>query len=440
MPQITQDDAEAFIGENYMAYLLLGGLLIVMYLYRNVHLPAGKAFRLIAVTLFVMCLANSLERWAVMTPERVDWRVLSSVIHYITQPLVIYMELMVIRPRYMESRVGRTVMALPLLINTAIYAAAPFAGHLVFWYADDYTFQRGPLGISIYVVTFFYLALLIVWSIKTLRDEGRENRMSVLLLFIAGIAVLNGVLEALNFAPGYIDEAFVLGTLLFYMYLITLHESDMRAELIRKKLELSKSELVLLRRQIRQHFIFNSLYNIKSLIRRDPEKAVVKLEDFSEYLRANLDTISGDTLIPFEEELNNIEAYVSLALVDEEKDIRIEYDIKEQYFRLPPLTVEPIVENAIKHGSTEGGTVRIATSAAGDAYMIKVSDNGCGFHSGNSRDKAGNAGTDGERRGVGLENVEKRLDKLCKGRLEIDTGDNGTVVTILIPKQKGDLS
>ena len=408
MNLLSQEDVSAFIGESYLGYLLLGGLLLVMHSYRNVKLPAAKAFRIIAIILLFMCLASSLERWAIMSYDRLNVRIFASVVHYIIQPLVIYMELLVLSPPQTGRNRRGFLLTLPLIINTLIYLAAPFAGHLVFWYGEDYSFHRGPLGLSIYIVTFFYMALLVLWSVRVFNQS--DKRLSTLLIFVVGIALLTGTLEALNIIPGYIDEAFVLGVLLFYLYLITLYDTQLRTDLIQKELELSRNELTLLRRQIKPHFVFNSLHNIKSLIRKDPDKAVQILEDFSEYLRANLDTLNAEGLVSFEDELDNIQAYLSLALVDGSRDIQVQYDIKERYFRLPPLTVEPLVENAIKHGLADGGTVTIATEKIKEGYVVQVSDDGCGF---SAEQIAGS----GDGSGVGIENVRTRLNKLCGGTL-----------------------
>lgn len=421
-------DLEFLISDNYLAFLMLGGLLIIMYAFRKVPLPASRTFLLVALVLFAMCIASSLERWAVQSPDRYEVRVAASVVHYVLQPLVIYLEIIVLLPPLCEKK-RRALLALPLVINAVIYLMAPFSGHMVFWYESDYTFQRGPLGSSVYIVTFIYLALLIYKSVKVLSEK--DKRFSTILLYVAGIAILTATLEGLNIAAGYIDEAFVLGAFLFYTYLITIYEQHIKTELVSKELELSRSELSLLRRQINPHFIFNSLHIIKSLIRSNPDKAVKSLEDFSDYLRASIDILKSDELVSFDDELDNIEAYVSLALADDSKDVHVEYDIKERYFRLPPLSIEPLVENAIIHGITGGGTVRISAASDDESYIVAVSDDGVGFNTeGTAQAK--------ERRGIGIENVRTRIEKLCRGTMDIKSDADGTVVTIKIPKDQGE--
>ncbi len=421
-------DIEYLISANYAAFLMLIGLFIIMYVYRDVKLPASKTFVLIAAVLFCMCVSHSLEGWAILSPERHDVRVFSSVVHYVLQPFVIYLELIVLLPEHI-GKTRRVLFSLPLLINAAIYLIAPFTGELVFWYADDYSFSRGPLGASIYIVTFFYLLMLIYWTFISFRKN--EKSMSVVLIFVSGIAILTGILEGANIASGHIDEAFVLGVIMFYMYLANMYEREIEESLMQKELELSKSELSLLRQQIRPHFIFNSLSIIKSLIRSNPDKAVEGLENFSDYLRANLDVLKSQELVSFDEELDNIEAYVSLALADESKGVNVVYDIKEKYFRLPPLSIEPLVENAIIHGIAGGGTVNVSTMSDEESYIVVVADDGVGFDTGGTPQEK-------KRRGIGVENVRARIEKQCGGSLDIKSDSDGTVVTVRIPKEHGE--
>lgn len=425
---MTTNDIEFLISDNYLAFLILGGLFAIMYAYREVKLPATRTFVFIAFALLIMCVSDVIESWAAMSPDRLSLRIGSSVIHYIIQPLIIYLELIVLLP---PSGNKKTIIiySIPIAINTLIYLIAPFSGELVFWYDGDYLFHRGTFGISIYIVTFIYLALLIYWSYKSFHENNK--RLSMVLLFMASIAILSGTLEAFNLVSGYIDETFAFAVFFFYMYLSTVHESEIRAALINKELELSQQELTLLRQQIRPHFIFNSLHIIKSLIRKDPTKAVANLVDFSEYLRANLDIINSEGLVSFDEELTNIKAYVSLAMADESKGIQIVYDINEHYFRLPPLSIEPLVENSIKHGLTNGGTITLSTKSEGDFYVVTIADDGHGFNPNETSEAK-------RRRGIGLANSKARIEKLCNGTLDVQSDENGTIVTVRIPKTEGD--
>lgn len=419
---------EIFLSENYIAFLILASLLVIMYAYRNVHIPAGKNFLVITIVLFVMCFAHSLESWAALSPDRLNVRIVSSIVHYILQPLVIFLEFITVLPASEKSnKVKVGILSLPLFLNTVIYLVAPFKAELVFWYDGDYDFHRGVLGYSIYIVTFFYVIALMLCSFLYLRTH--DTRKSIFLFFMVGIALLTGHLEFLDLAPGYIDESFAVGALMYYMYLVNHYDSEMQSTLSKKELELSQSKLSLLRQQIRPHFVFNSLHIIKSLIRTDQAKAITAIEDFSDYLRANVNAIESDKLITFEEELSLVDSFVGLALADESKNITVEYDIKEDLFRLPPFTVEPIVENAIRHGLKNGGILTLSTRKDGDDIVIVVSDNGMGIEA-SLKDRGK------KREGTGLANVKARLAQQCNGTVEISSSSEGTDVTIRIPQNE----
>lgn len=425
-------DLEFLIKENYFTFLILGGLLIVMYAYRKVHLPATGNFLLIIAVLFLMSISSSVELWAAQSPDRADIRMLMSVIHYVLQPLVIYLELVIIIPKEeMYDWWKRLLLALPLIANTVIYLIAPFTGTLVFRFDEDYCFDRGLLGSTIYIVTFFYLLLLLTWSIKIFQSNRRN---SIILFFLSGAALLTGAMEGFNIAPGYIDETFALGVFLYYMYLVTVHESEMQANLSAEKLKLAQNKVRLMREQMQPHFIFNSLQIIKALIRIDQKKAILCLEDFSDYLKANLDALKTDKLITLEEELEHIEAYVSLALADETKNIDVIYNIKESDFKLPPFTVEPLVENAFRHGVRDEGIIKIESKKDGGDFIVTVFDNGCGFRNSSSGQTV--LERDETQRGIGIENARTRLETLCDGSLNIKSGQDGTSVIIRIPARQ----
>ena len=416
------------LNENYLVYLLLTGLLVIMYIYKDNGPTDNWIFINIAIILVAMSIADGVERWALLSPDRSNIRVAASVVHYLLQPLALYLELAVVMPQQ-ENRNRALILVLRLMIvvNTFIYLLAPFAGELVFYYDADYAFHRGPLGYFVYIITFVYLTTLLYYSFVA--TKGDDKKKGIVLLFMGATGFLTGILEFLNIVTGFVDEAFALGLFLYYMYLIAVHESEMQAELARSELELSRSKVKLLRQQIRPHFVFNSLQIIKSLIRSDEDKAVECLEDFSDYLRANVDAIASDKLISFDQELAHIKAYVSLALADESKGVHVVYDIQEQDFNLPALTIEPLVENAIRHGLEKGGTVTLATHDEGPNVVITVADDGVGF-------KLKATDQEKKRMGTGLANVRARLATQVSGTLDIESSEGGTTVTVRIPKQR----
>lgn len=180
--------------------------------------------------------------------------------------------------------------------------------------------------------------------------------------------------------------------------------------------------------QIQPHFIFNSLSSIMLLVKKSPQDAAHALADFSEYLRHNIDRISSDVPIPFADELNHVQIYVRLEKLRFKDRLEVEYDINETDFILPPLTIQPLVENAIKHGVTkrpEGGKVTLRTLHDDKGIHIVVEDNGVGFDP--------LALKDDDAVHVGLENVRTRIG-IFSGIMNVESNINvGTRIEILIP-------
>lgn len=196
-----------------------------------------------------------------------------------------------------------------------------------------------------------------------------------------------------------------------------------------KELELSESRIAIMLSQIQPHFLYNTLTAIGCLCDIDSSRAKKAIIDFSEYLRGNLDSLSRTALIPFEKELSHISIYLSLEKMRFEEELTVQYELTVKNFLLPPLTVQPLVENAVRHGISkkeDGGIIIIATKDTGKYIEITVTDNGAGF----DMDKLDKE----DRVHVGLQNVRKRLQIQCGGSLKVESSPgNGTRVTLAIP-------
>jgi LytS/YehU family sensor histidine kinase len=194
-----------------------------------------------------------------------------------------------------------------------------------------------------------------------------------------------------------------------------------------KLIESQRNALML--SQINPHFIYNTLSTIASMCDVSPTQAKHLTIDFSRYLRQNLSTLSTEGLIPFEQELEHVECYLKIEKARFREKLNVIYSIQCKNFSLPPLTVQPLVENAVKHGITKkasGGTLRILTLEEDDCYIVRIIDDGVGFD------------TEKAEMHVGLQNVRSRLAATCRGDLNVkSTVGIGTRVTIAIPKKKG---
>ena len=178
--------------------------------------------------------------------------------------------------------------------------------------------------------------------------------------------------------------------------------------------------------------MYNSLTAIAQLCDDNPSAAKQATIAFSDYLRNNMHSIEKKELIPITEELKHIETYLYLEKMRFDDYLNIEYGIEETEFYVPSLSVQPIVENAVKWGIGEkenGGVIRISTYSDDENYVITVSDNGNGFDTTKSKND--------KRSHIGIENVRKRLKVMCRGRLIINsTIGEGTTAKIIIPREE----
>lgn len=207
-------------------------------------------------------------------------------------------------------------------------------------------------------------------------------------------------------------------------------EQAFLVEVMEKKL--LQERIAKLVSQVQPHFLYNSLLAIANLCTDDAELAKEETLNFARYLRENMDSINMEGTIPFRDELRHTKYYLSMDKLRFKERLNVEYRLKTVDFAIPPLTLQTIVENAVRHGimkREKGGLVIIATRENAAEWVVTVADNGIGF---NTEDKTLRDGI----RHVGIHNVEQRLEWLCGGKLEIYSIEGrGTVVMIRIPKE-----
>ena len=196
--------------------------------------------------------------------------------------------------------------------------------------------------------------------------------------------------------------------------------------------ELQESRISIMLSQLQPHFLFNVLNTIYYLCGSQPEKARKVVDKFSTYLRDNLESLDQKEMVPFQKEFDHIQTYLELEKIRFEEELTVVYDIQADQFYLPVLTVQPLVENAVKHGITKkrgGGVLTLSTREQLGSFVITVSDTGIGFDPEHYLD-------DGKIH-VGIENVRLRLEDMAGGMLKITSSPGGgTTAVITIPKKE----
>lgn len=224
--------------------------------------------------------------------------------------------------------------------------------------------------------------------------------------------------------------SYAVGSLSCLVLYFVIHNDTIKQQLINEKeLVASKSQLMV--SQIQPHFIYNSLNTIYYLIDMDQEQAKDAISTFSDYLRQNINALKDDKPVHFREELEHIRAYASLEMLRFGERLNVVYEIEAEDFFVPPLTIQPLVENAIKHGVSvkeEGGTVKITTRSTREGVILSVEDDGVGFDTTRFSD-------DKKSTHVGLYNVRSRLMTMCDAELTVTSRPGeGTVCSIAFKK------
>ena len=210
---------------------------------------------------------------------------------------------------------------------------------------------------------------------------------------------------------------------------------DNLAALRNSQEESMNNEFAFLQAQIRPHFIYNAINTIEAFCYTDSEKAADLLVNFSKYLRLIFDIDRKLMTVPLEKEIELIKAYAEIQKARFGELINVEYDIDPELFNMeiPSFCIQPLVENAIKHGlckKSGGGTVLISVKKSEGVVTIKVSDTGIGMPA-EKLDRLRNIESANE--GVGFFNVVRRLKGWRDAQIDIQSAEGeGTAVTIKI--------
>ena len=195
--------------------------------------------------------------------------------------------------------------------------------------------------------------------------------------------------------------------------------------------KLAESRITTMMSQIRPHFIYNTLGSIEHLCQSDPLKAKELVHNFAKYLRGNFGELDNPKPILMSQEMEHVRYYISVENI-RFPDMTFTFEMNSDDFLIPALTVQPIVENAIKHGLmklSKGGVVHVVSYETETHYGISIEDNGVGFD------------TEiliNDREHIGIRNIRERLKVMVGGTLDIaSTPGVGTKVVITIPKEEG---
>ena len=353
------------------------------------------------------------------------WRTAASVVGYSVRPVFLILFLYIVQPNRKHLIWWRLAA-----VNCAVYMTE-FFSRLSVWIDADNHYRGGPLSDTCLIVCAVLLAELLLQSVR-MEPAGRKRDAAIhvlLVVMLVAALILDYQVGSRKQPVTFLTMAIIVCSVFYYIWLhlqfVREHEDDLKA----------KQRIQIMLSQIQPHFLYNTLSAIQYLCSRDPKAAEETTGKFARYLQGNMNALSGEETIPFSLELEHTRLYLEIEQVRYEDAMRVIYDVTCTDFSLPPLTLQPIAENAVRHGARgsekEVGTVRIATREYPDRYEITVTDDGPGF------DPEHIAPPDDGRAHIGIQNVRTRLESVCGGVLRYTSEpDGGTTAALVIPKRK----
>ena len=289
-----------------------------------------------------------------------------------------------------------------------------------YYYTSEGGFALGPLYPLLIIPMVTILGMNLAAVVQR-RDKLSAKRFRAFLVFLLPLTVAMVVHMCVPaFALVYVGVA--VSSLAMFVIVV----SDQVEQYMHLQQETTRQRAKIAVLQMRPHFIHNTMTSIYYLCDQDPKAAQRVTMDFNTYLRKNFNAIAKDETIPFSEELEHTRAYLAVEQAQFASKLVVDFDVPHTQFRTPPLTLQPLAENAIKHGmgpETIPLRVTIRTRKVGTGNEIVVEDNGPGFDPKTA---------DGPH--TTLANIRQRLDMMCGGRLEFEPRDGGgTVARVTIP-------
>ena len=402
----------------FLLLLLPLGLAFIVLIDPYIRREYRRTMLVIAALCLTLIAQNYWENELFVSHSNLALKNFLSAYGYSVRPVILVLFLYILHPE------GKKWPQWALVgINGALYFTSPFTKLCFEIRESDFATLRGPLGFFCFLISGILLIELLLRTILRYRETRRLEQLipvSVVLM-IAAYVSLDLSVGMTQQPVAFLTIAIIVGSVFYYVWLhiqfVREHERDLMAA----------QRIQIMMTQIQPHFLFNALNTIRALYAKGSPQAERTLEDFSAYLRQNLESLSQADLIPVSKELEHTRLYAQIDML-RFPNVRVEYRIEDTQFEVPALTIQPLVENAIRHGvcSREDGLVIVSTAREGDAHRITVQDNGVGFDPKQQQSP--------EELHIGIRNVQERVERMCGGELILHSEiGQGTTVTILFP-------
>ena len=414
-------------------FIILTGYLITHGKNKKIGKYNSSTFKYLLIANILMLASSALSIYFGNRPELVSLYKLTLIstflFTYIQILLFHYNFYIITKTRINYHRIFAILTNIFIIITIILYIIVIFGGYS-FRVDENGVFYRGNLYVLSKIIGPVILqsdAFIILFHRK--KFSLHEIIGWLVSIIAPAISLIFGIL----YSPVYYHLTIMISLIIIYICLnVVEHENLIEKENIQIKsnLKIQKAQTDIMISQIQPHFLFNSLASISALCDIDPELAQEATNHFAKYLRMNLNSINQNKIISFKTELEHIKTYLWLEKIRFDTRLNVEYYIMTEDFNIPALSIQPIVENAIRHGlcqKTEGGTVSISTFETINEYRIIVKDDGIGFNMMYT--------PSGDQVHIGLKNCQERIRTLCNGTVDIQSSiGNGTIITVHIPK------
>ncbi len=409
---------------------------IVLSLIPIVYLLSGRRYKQrlnqyflgVAVSNILMIFGD-LADWLLQNPTDTPEKIMLSIFtaeFYTASALVLYFF-----ARYIAEYLKLTGKAKKICLTAVVFVCgvqvffaliSPFTGS--FFYVTDNGYQRGSLFlISQLIPLFCYLLFTALVIIYRKRLSLQEVAFFLLYIFVP---LSGGIAQMLTRGISLINIGVSFALLLILVNIQFEYEVALRQQ----EKELTEQRIDIMLSQIQPHFLYNALGTIAELCRSDPNRAEKTTLEFANFLRGNMDSLNTREPIPFDQELSHVKNYLYLEQQRFGDRLRVAYDIQTIDFFLPPLSLQPLVENAVRHGilkKREGGLITISTKETDEYAVVTIADDGIGM------ERAKKLPNLGDHAHIGIENVRSRIQTMMEGSMKVESSDHGTVITLQIP-------
>ncbi len=423
-----------YIQMNLFSFLVCFILLMSERRKSDVRILGKISFSIVLGSTCIIVMLDSISRLLennIIFPNCIKLHLIVDSLYYILQVIPVIAVMLYA----LDMRIGELINRHKLLVCCFIPAAInvilviinvfhPF----IFVISENNVYSRANGYIYIVTIPLMYgIAAIILGIMNVIKFKNAESKHFLIAMFMisAGATIQTAI-----YGFSTIWMTITICIVYLYVNVQSRREKKMEKEIVRSRVSIMLS-------QIQPHFLYNVIATIRELCMTDPSKAANALTDFSKFLRGNMDAIDTTEMIHFTRELEHVKYYINLELNRFGELLNVEYNIAEEDFWIPPLTIQPLMENAIKYGVGEksgGGTVKLSTWYEGNKAIVEIKDDGIGFDVNEFEHLP--IRKDG-RSHIGLSNVRKRVKEMAHGELTISSKINvGTTVRIELPKKR----